>query len=612
MFAAGHRSIEVLSATAGKIMGYFREVELDPTYPPLASLHELYGFVPELFRAQTSLPRIVDAEAGIAGAVLFGERALSRVQKEFIVLAVAAANGNTYCVTEHHRTLRSLGVPDGQIDQIVIAHDEARLSAPDTALLDFALKLALSAPWLSRADIAALRDHGFRDESILEAILVTALGELLCTLSRGLGLSPDCESQAIPSRLITTSPTDARLYVGGTSGPYLRTVELNPEAFPPFAFFLKRFGSIPNLFRAQTLRPDVIAAEARLFRNVLEPEDLLSRMQKECILLVVSAANLNTYCVAAHCEMLRAMGVSMDESDQIAVDHHQAGLSEANKALLDFVLKVAVPSAEFSSRDIDRLRRHAFTEEHILEALAVTALNNFINTLQMGLGTTPDVTPRRVFGPQNAHRPTNAARLTDKALVDPDAVLVTRVQNGNLDAFEELITRHSRRVYRTLVGIVGNVEEAQDAMQDAFLKAFQHIGDFQHRSKFSTWLVSIASNTGLQRLRERRRVESLDDTDACPDEEFRPRQVRAWADDPEQLYSHAERRGLVESGLMKLPAKYRVVLVLRDIEQLSTDDAAAALGLGIPALKARLFRARLMLREALSPHFAHSGKSVAQ
>lgn len=88
--------------------------------------------------------------------------------------------------------------------------------------------------------------------------------------------------------------------------------------------------------------------------------------------------------------------------------------------------------------------------------------------------------------------------------------------------------------------------------------------------------------------------------------------MQAWAEDPEQLYSHAERRGLVESGLMKLPAKYRVVLILRDIEQVSTDDAAAALGLGIPALKARLFRARLMLREALSPHFAHSGKSVAQ
>ncbi len=131
---------------------------------------------------------------------------------------------------------------------------------------------------------------------------------------------------------------------------------------------------------------------------------------------------------------------------------------------------------------------------------------------------------------------------------DPDAELVARVQDGDLDAFEELVTRHSRRVYRTLMGIVGNVEEAQDAMQDTFLKAFQHIGDFQRRSKFSTWLVSIATNRGLQRLRERRRLESLDETGPEADEEFRPRQVRAWADDPEQLYSQAERRRLVESA----------------------------------------------------------------
>jgi RNA polymerase sigma-70 factor (ECF subfamily) len=180
---------------------------------------------------------------------------------------------------------------------------------------------------------------------------------------------------------------------------------------------------------------------------------------------------------------------------------------------------------------------------------------------------------------------------------------VARARNGDLDAFEELVTCHSRRVYRTLVGIVGNVEEAQDAMQDTFVKAFQHIGKFAGRSRFSTWLVTIASNTGLQRLRERRHIESLDDSAPETDEEFRPRQVRAWTRDPEELCSQAESRGLVESALMKLPPKYRVVLMLRDIEQLSGAEAAAALGLGIPAMKARLLRARLMLREALAPHF---------
>ena len=147
-------------------------------------------------------------------------------------------------------------------------------------------------------------------------------------------------------------------------------------------------------------------------------------------------------------------------------------------------------------------------------------------------------------------------------------------------------------------------------MQDTFLKAFQHIGKFEGRSKFSTWLTKIAANTGVQRLRERGRFEIIDEGTET-DENFRPRQIQAWEDDPEQLFSQAERRALVETELMKLPVKYRVVLVLRDIEQLSGEEAAAALGLGIPALKARLFRRRLMLREALSSHFSVGAKRVA-
>jgi RNA polymerase sigma-70 factor (ECF subfamily) len=589
-------------------MSYFQEVELSPTFAPFASFQTLFGFVPNLFRAQTQLPRLIEAELGISAAVLLREGNLSRTQKEYIMLLVAAAHRNTYCFTGQYQSLRLLGIPNRQIDQIVIDYHLAGLSRSEAALLDFALKLAMNAPWLSREDIAALRDKGFSDESILEAILVTGLAKLLCTLSTGLDPSPDFEPREIPHSSSPPVP-DARRY-GGTSGPYLRSVELRPDSFLPFAYFMNRFGSIPNFFRAQTLRPDVIEAEAGLFRNVLQPDDILSRVQKECILLVVSAANLNTYCVAAHCEMLRVLGLSTEESDQIAVDHHQADLSEQNKTLLDFALKLAVRPSEFRSEDIDTLRRLHFTEEQILETVAVTALNNFINTVQMGLGTTPDVKPRREFGPKEAHLFVAAERPTSSVQIDPDAELVSRVQDGDLDAFEELVTRHSRRVYRTLLGIVGNVEEAQDMMQDTFLKAFQHIAGFQRRSKFSTWLVSIATNSGLQCLRERRRLESLDDDGPDPDEEFRPRQVRAWADDPEQLYSATERRGLVEKGLMRLPAKYRVVLVLRDLEQLSTDEAAAALGLGIVALKARLFRARLMLREELSLHFASSAKNI--
>ena len=237
-----------------------------------------------------------------------------------------------------------------------------------------------------------------------------------------------------------------------------------------------------------------------------------------------------------------------------------------------------------------------------------TTLNNSYNVLQTGLGTLSDVEPKRVLGLPNAHLHIKHEGPPGTQPIDLDAALVTRVQEGNLDAFEELFARHSRRVYRTLVAITGNVEEAQDAMQDTFLKAFVHIDSFQSRSKFSTWLISIASNTALQRLRDQKRLDPLDD--AGDKSEFSAIQVRAWNADPEQLYSQAERRMIVESGLMELPSKYRVVLVMRDIEQLSTEETATALGLGIPALKARLFRARSMLRGTLSPHFAVSAPTM--
>jgi len=186
---------------------------------------------------------------------------------------------------------------------------------------------------------------------------------------------------------------------------------------------------------------------------------------------------------------------------------------------------------------------------------------------------------------------------------------LTEAQEGSLEAFETLIRRHSNCVYRTLMAILADPEEAKDAMQDVFLKTFKHITDFQRRSKFSTWLVSIARNTAVQRLRDRRIVESLDEGAQDRDEEFRPRQVRAWQDDPEMMYSHEEVRHLVEEGIMQLPAKLRVVVMLRDIEQLSTDEAARQLCLSVPALKARLLRGRLMLRELLSAHFvAKAGK----
>jgi RNA polymerase sigma-70 factor (ECF subfamily) len=153
-----------------------------------------------------------------------------------------------------------------------------------------------------------------------------------------------------------------------------------------------------------------------------------------------------------------------------------------------------------------------------------------------------------------------------------------------------------------LVCITNNAADAEDALQAAFLKAFQHLEGFQGQARFGTWLTRIAINEGIECVRKRKPTESLplDDGERGP---FRPQSVIAWADDPEQLYQRAELRALVERAVTSLPMPYRMAVLLRDLEQLSTAEAAAALGLGVPTLKTHLLRGRLMLREALAPHF---------
>jgi uncharacterized peroxidase-related enzyme len=314
------------------------------------------------------------------GTVLLKDKALSRIQKEQIILIVAAARQNTYCVTAHCKILSSLGKSESQLDQLLSDYHRAGLSAADVALLDFSLKLSYHAPSVHSGDIEALRACGLDDESILEAIQVTALARFLCTLTVGLGPEPDFLPRTLPSSVIT-SPRETGVessiaqvpHATVKKGPYLHSAYQSPMNFAPFAFFQSRFGFIPNIFRAQALRPDVLEAEAEAVGKILLTEDVLTRVQKESILLVVSAANLNSYCVAVHCDMLRGLGISSEESDQIAVDHHHSNLTEADRALLDFTLKLGVRPVEFCREDIDRLRGHGFTEEQVL---AITPLEN--------------------------------------------------------------------------------------------------------------------------------------------------------------------------------------------------------------------------------------------
>src|SRR5262249_12922747 len=346
-----------------------------------------------------------------------------------------------------------------------------------------------------------------------EAVLMTALTNFLCTLSAGLEVAPDFESSSIRFSIQRRFGSVPSAPTRGIKGPYLRAVVRDPQEFPPFAFFQEKFGFVPNIFRAQTLRPDVVEAEAFTVGTVLLTDDILSRERKEFILLVISAANLNTYCVAVHCEMLRGLGLPQDVSDQIAVDHHKADLSHADKVLLDAALKVARRFPAFGSDDVKELRTHGFTDQQILEAVVMASLTNFLNTLQFGLGTVPDFHPRRVFGvdvnllERPAH-PTPQGPCEEVPTSDPDTDLVAGATRGDRAAFEALVRGHHRRLYRILLCVTGNTADAEDATQTAFLKAFQHLEDFKGRARFGTWLTRIAINEGLECVRTRRPMES--------------------------------------------------------------------------------------------------------
>ena len=188
--------------------------------------------------------------------------------------------------------------------------------------------------------------------------------------------------------------------------------------------------------------------------------------------------------------------------------------------------------------------------------------------------------------------------------VSDELTLVQAAKSGDVSAFEELVRRYDRNVFRIAQHITQNREDAEDVVQDAFLKAYSNLAQFQGQSKFYTWLVRIAVNEALMKLRRRRpeRTVSLDE-EVKTDEDSVPREVADWSPNPEQQYSQAELREILSKTIQGLPPGFRTVFVLRDVEGLSTEETADALDLSIPAVKSRLLRARLQLRERLSRYF---------
>jgi RNA polymerase sigma-70 factor (ECF subfamily) len=185
-----------------------------------------------------------------------------------------------------------------------------------------------------------------------------------------------------------------------------------------------------------------------------------------------------------------------------------------------------------------------------------------------------------------------------------EMALVHAAKGGDVQAFEELVRRYDRNVFRIAQHITHNREDAEDVVQDAFLKAYENLNLFQGQSKFYTWLVRIAVNEALMKLRRLKpgRTVSLDE-DVKTEEDSLPREVADWSPNPEQQYSQAELKEILTRTIQGLPMSFRTVFVLRDVEGLSTEETAEALELSVPAVKSRLLRARLQLRERLNRYF---------
>jgi len=201
------------------------------------------------------------------------------------------------------------------------------------------------------------------------------------------------------------------------------------------------------------------------------------------------------------------------------------------------------------------------------------------------------------------------ARPLPSQVVEDEPILVAAAKGGDISAFETLVGRYERKIFRLAQNITQNREDAEDVLQEAFLKAYEHLGEFQGNSRFYTWLVRIAVNQALMKLRKRRPNQVSLDEEIDTGEELMPREVEDWGPSPEERYQQTELSGILSSVISDLDPSFRIVFQLRDIEELSTEETAEALGLSIPAVKSRLLRARLKLRQKLNRYFRRSENS---
>jgi len=188
--------------------------------------------------------------------------------------------------------------------------------------------------------------------------------------------------------------------------------------------------------------------------------------------------------------------------------------------------------------------------------------------------------------------------------VENDEDLVRLAQAGDNRAFDELVRRYKDKVYRLSYKILRHEEDAAEALQDAFLSAYRGLPKFKVESTFSTWLYRIATNASLMKYRKRREHHVSLEQSQSSDENAESLQLPDWTTQPLNELLDAETREVMDEGIQRLPEELRTVFVLRDVEGLSNAEVADILHLTVAAVKSRLHRARIALRDRLNRYFA--------
>ncbi len=190
--------------------------------------------------------------------------------------------------------------------------------------------------------------------------------------------------------------------------------------------------------------------------------------------------------------------------------------------------------------------------------------------------------------------------------LDQENIDLEALRKKDKHAFAMLVDQNSNHIYRLALKMTGSEQDAEDVMQETFIKAFNHIDSFEGRSKLSTWLYRIATNEALMLLRKRKYgVTNIDEGVETDDGDIIPVQIVDWCCLPERELMSEETRKILKQAAMRLSDSNRAAFLLRDVEGLSTQEAAESLGISESALKVRLMRARMQLREELSGYFAN-------